>query len=109
MTSEASTAADQQSSSLWRNRDFILLWGGQTISTLGSTMSDIAFSILVFQITHSKSQVAFVASIRALPFLVLTLPAGALMDMWDRKRVMLLSDLGRAACLASIAFALLTG
>ncbi|MGZ3582294.1 MAG: MFS transporter [Ktedonobacterales bacterium] len=109
MTSEASTAADQQSSSLWRNRDFILLWGGQTISTLGSTMSDIAFGILVYQITHSKSQVAFVASIRALPFLVLTLPAGALMDMWDRKRVMLLSDLGRAACLASIAFALLTG
>lgn len=109
MTSEASPVTDQQPSSLWRNRDFILLWGGQTISTLGSTMSDVAFGLLVDQITHSNSQVAFVVSIRALPFLMLTLPAGALMDMWDRKRVMLVSDLGRAACLASIAFALLAG
>ncbi len=109
MTSDAPTAQDQQLSSLWRNRDFTLLWSGQTISTLGSSMSDIAFGLLVLQITHSKSQIFFVASIRALPFLLLTLPAGALMDMWDRKRVMLLSDLGRAACLASIAFALLIG
>jgi MFS family permease len=99
----------QRTSSLWRNRDFTLLWGGQTISTLGSSMSDIAFGLLVSQITHSHSQIAFVASIRALPFLLLTLPAGALMDRWDRKRVMLLSDLGRAACLASIAVALFIG
>lgn len=114
MTSKAPTANVQQTSSLWRNRDFTLLWGGQTVSALGSSISDVAFGLLVLQITHYDSthpnpQVAFVASMRALPFLMLTLPAGALMDVWDRKRVMLLSDLGRAACLASNAFALLIG
>lgn len=109
LISDASSVTDRQSSPLWRNRDFVSLWGVQTVSTLGSTISDIAFGLLVYQITHSNSQVAFVVSIRALPFLILTLPAGALMDIWDRKRVMLLSDLGRAVCLASIAFALFTG
>ena len=109
MTSEAQPATDRQPSSLWRNRDFTFLWGGQTVSTLGSCISDVAFGLLVLQFTHNVSQVAFVSSVRALPFLVLTLPVGALMDLWDRKRVMLLSDLGRAACLGSIALMLLIG
>lgn len=110
MISDASPVTDEHPSSLWRNRDFILLWGSQTVSTLGSTTSDIAFVLLILQMTHNDaSQVAFVASARALPFLLLTLPAGALMDLWDRKRVMLFADLGRALCLGSIAIALPTG
>ncbi len=109
MTSDTPTATGQRTSSLWHNRDFILLWGGQTISSLGSTTSDIAFVLLVLQMTNSQSQVAFIAGARAVPFLILTLPAGALMDVWDRKRVMLLADIGRAICLASIAIVLPTG
>lgn len=109
MISDAAPVTDQQSSTLWHHHDFILLWGGQTVSTLGSSISNVAFGLLVLQITHSPPQVAFVASMRAVPFLVLTLPAGALMDLWDRKRVMLLADLGRAICLASIALAVAIG
>ncbi len=109
MTSDTPTATGQRISSLWHNRDFVLLWGGQTISSLGSATSDIAFVLLVLQMTNSQSQMAFIAGARALPFLILTLPAGAFMDVWDRKRVMLLADIGRALCLASIAIVLPTG
>ena len=65
MISEAPTANDQRISSLWRNRDFLLLWGGQTDSTLGSAMSGIAFCFLVFHITQSKAQVAFMDRVTA--------------------------------------------
>lgn len=95
--------------SLWRNRDFVVLWSGQAVSALGSRISDIGLALVVLAISHSAAQVAFIASVEALPFLLLTLPAGVLMDRWDRKRVMLASDIGRAVCLASIAGALAIG
>jgi MFS family permease len=95
--------------SLWRNRDFVVLWSGQTVSALGSRISDIGLALVVLAVSHSAAQVAFIASVEALPFLLLTLPAGVLMDRWDRKWVMLASDIGRAVCLASIAGALAIG
>jgi MFS family permease len=95
--------------SLWHNRDFVLLWGGQGVSALGSAISNIGLALLVLTITHSASQVAFLASVEALPFLLLTLPAGALIDRWDRKWVMRWCDVGRALCLLSIAVALAAG
>lgn len=75
----------QRYPSLWRNRDFMLLWSGQLISMIGSQVSQLAFPLLVA---------------------LLCLPAGALVDRWDRKRVMLLCDSGRALALASIPLAL---
>jgi MFS family permease len=88
--------------SLWRNRDYLLLWGGQTLSAIGSTVSELAFPLLVLLVTHSPAQAGYVAALRALPALFLTLPAGALVDRWDRRRIMLVCDIGRALSLASI-------
>jgi MFS family permease len=47
--------------------------------------------------------------LRALPYLLFSLPAGALVDRWDRKRTMILCDAGRALSLASIPLALVIG
>ncbi len=96
----------QHPPSLWRNRDFMLLWSGQLVSTIGSQVSQLAFPLLVLAITRSPAQAGIAGALRGLPFALLCLPAGALVDRWDRKRVMLLCDSGRALALGSIPVAL---
>ena len=97
-----------QKGSLWRKRDYMLLWSGQALSDIGGAVSELAFPLLVLAITHSPAQAGFVAALRALPATLFSLFAGVLVDRWDRKKVMLICDTGRALCLASIpvAFAL---
>jgi MFS family permease len=91
---------------LRRNRDFILLWTGQLVSTVGSEVSALAFPLLVLALTHSPAKAGIVGFAQTLPNLFLYLPAGALVDRWDRKRIMLVSDAIRAVALGSIAIAL---
>ncbi|MGH2507916.1 MAG: MFS transporter, partial [Ktedonobacteraceae bacterium] len=100
------TAPTQRLSSLWRNRDFMLLWSGQLVSSLGTQISQLAFPLLVLAITHSAAQAGIVGALRGLPFALLCLPAGALVDRWDRKKVMLICDTGRAIALGSVPIAL---
>src|SRR5215469_6013045 len=91
---------------LWRNRDYLLLWSGQAISSVGSSASELALPLLVLSITHSPAQAGFAGALRSLAYLLLGLPAGALIDRWDRKRTMILCDGGRALALGSIPLAL---
>lgn len=95
--------------SLWRNRDYLLLWCGQAISTIGSSVSELAFPLLVLAITSSPAQAGIVAALGALPASLFSLPAGVLVDRWDRKRVMLFCEVGRFLSLASIPIALALG
>ena len=94
---------------LWHNRDYLLLWSGQTISSIGSGVSELAFPLLVLALTHSPAQAGFASALRTLPYFIFTLPGGALIDRWNRKRVMMLCDAGRAISLASIPVALVVG
>src|SRR5215470_19329598 len=94
---------------LWRNRDYVLLWSGQMVSSIGTQVSMLAFPLLVLAITHSPAQAGIVAALRGLPYALFILPAGALIDRWDRKRVMILCDTGRALALGSIPLALALG
>ena len=91
---------------LWRNREFLLLEGGQTVSDLGTQISHLAFPLLVLAMTGSPAQAGLVGTLRALPYFLLALPAGALVDRWNRRTVMLVCDGGRALCLGGIALAL---
>lgn len=97
-------ASTKQPVSLWRNLDYLLLWGGQTVSTIGTGVSTIAYPLLVLLVTGSPAQAGFISALRALVYVVLVLPAGALLDRWDRKQVMIICDMGRALSLGSIAF-----
>ncbi len=96
-------------SPLWRNRDYMLLWSGQLVSSIGSGVSGVAFPLLILAVTGSPAQAGIAAALSELPYLLLSLPAGALVDRWNRKYVMILCDAGRALCLASILLALLLG
>src|SRR2546421_12421381 len=94
---------------LWRNRDYMLLWGGQVVSTAGSAASSIVYPLLILALTDSPAAAGLAGALRALPYLVFSLPVGALIDRWDRKRVMILCDAGRALNLASVLIALVLG
>jgi len=94
---------------LRRNRDFMLLWSGQVVSTVGMRVSALAYPLLVLSLTGSPFRAGLVASAQSAPFLLLYLPAGALVDRWDRRRVMLAADGSRALLLGSVALALATG
>jgi predicted MFS family arabinose efflux permease len=96
--------------SLWRNRDYMLLWSGQTVSTLGSRISGTAFPLLVLAMTNNDFGAAgIVGALFSIPYIIFSLPVGALIDRWNRKLVMILCDAGRALALGSIPLALLFG
>lgn len=99
--------ASSKTTSLWRNRDFMLLWGGQVVSTLGTESSSIVYPLLILAITNSPAAAGIASALQTLPYLLISLPAGALIDRWDRKRVMILCDIGRAFLVAGIAVAIL--
>ena len=87
---------------LWRNRDYMLLWSGQVASTLGTTSSNVVVPLLILALTGSPEAAGIAGALRTLPYLVLSLPVGALIDRWDRKAVMIRTDVGRAMALATI-------
>jgi MFS family permease len=87
----------------------MLLWSGQVISSLGTQVSQLAFPLFILFLTHSPVQAGLAGALRAVAYLIFSLPAGALIDRWDRKRVMILCDSGRALALASIPLALAFG
>jgi len=95
--------------SLWRNRDFLLLISGQGVSAVGTQVSQFAFPLLILALTHSPAQTGLITALRGLPYALFSLPAGALVDRWNRKLVMLLCDSGRAIALASIPIAFAFG
>jgi len=95
--------------SLLRNRDYMLLWLGQLVSSMGSGVSGMAFPLLILAITRSPADAGLAGLLRTLPYLFLSLPAGALIDRWDRKRVMILCDSIRALNAASIPIAFAIG
>ena len=85
------------------------MWSGQALSDLGGTVSGLAFPLLALARTHSPAQAGFAAALRAVPTPLFSLFAGVIVDRWDRKRAMLVCDIGRALSLTSIPLALALG
>jgi MFS family permease len=95
--------------SLWHNRDYLLLWGGQAVSNFGTQASLLAFPLLVLVLTHSPAQAAIIGALRLVPYIFLSLPVGAVVDRWNRKRLMIVCDTIRALVLGSIPLAFAIG
>jgi MFS family permease len=92
--------------SLWRNRDYLLLWLGQAVSSLGTSCTQFAFPLLIVELPHSIAAAGLAYSLGQLPYVLLSLPAGALVDRWPRKRVMIICTFCLMVCVASIPLAL---
>lgn len=84
---------------------FSIVWFGQFISLIGSGMSQFALTIWAWQITGQATALALVGFFSFAPTVLLSPIAGALVDRWNRKLVMILSDL--AAGLSTIAVLIL--
>ncbi|HTK06747.1 MAG TPA: MFS transporter [Ktedonobacteraceae bacterium] len=81
--------------SLWRNRNYLLLQGGQIVSYVGNQQQFIALPLLVLAFTGSVVQAGIAVSLSTIAVLAISPIAGALADRWDRKRTMVLCDAGR--------------
>lgn len=99
-------AAPDEHRPLWRNRDYVLLWTGQVLSTVGTRVTALAYPLLVLALTGSPLLAGVVGAAQALPFLLVYLPAGALVDRLDRRRVMLVADAVRVLVLVTVVAAL---
>jgi DHA3 family macrolide efflux protein-like MFS transporter len=75
--------------------DFRKLWIGQTISQVGDGLTNLALLIVINKLTGSTAALATMMVVIALPQLVFGLISGVFVDRWDRKRIMVISDLIR--------------
>lgn len=82
---------------------FLIIWFGQLTSTLGSALTGFALGVWVYQTTGSVTQFALISLFTSLPGLVLSPIAGALVDRWNRRTAMILSDAGAGLCTLAIA------
>jgi MFS family permease len=89
--------------SLWRHRDFVLYWTGQTVDQFGSQVSWLAVPLVAITLLHaSKFEVAALAAAASLPALLVSLPAGVLVDRTRRRPLMIAGALTAAAAMGSI-------
>jgi predicted MFS family arabinose efflux permease len=91
---------------LRRNRDFLVLWSAQLVSTLGSQASLVAFPLLVLALTGSPAKAGIAAFANTIPGLLFLLPAGVLVDRHDRRRIMVAASAIGGVALGSIPLAL---
>ena len=81
---------------VFHNKNLSLLFAGQLISQMGDSMFMIGLMWLVLELTGSKAMMGTVALLNYLPMLVVGLFAGVIVDLYDRKKLMLISDFVRA-------------
>jgi MFS family permease len=95
---------------LWRHRDFLLLWGGQTVSETGSAVTQLALPLTaVVLLKASTFQVGLLTAAATLAFAVIALPAGALVDRRSKRGVMIACDAARLLIIGSIPVAWAAG
>lgn len=99
-------AVTQAAVPLSRNRTYQLLWSSEALSEVGFSAATIALPLLVLVMTGSPAAAGLVMGADAAAQLLAGLPAGALADRWNRKRIMLCCEAAQALAAASLAVAL---
>lgn len=73
-------------------KTFLVLWSTQSLSQLGSAMTNFALTLWLYQKTGSALQTALLSVCSYAPYVLMSIFAGALSDRWDKKKIMLFSD-----------------
>ena len=95
------------STSLWRNRNFRLLFSAQIISLLGSGVTTVGLALFAYQLTGGTSATAVIGNaltLRILAFLLFSQPAGVIADRINKKKILIAADLIRFGLLALFPF-----
>jgi MFS family permease len=91
---------------LWAHADFLKLWSAQTISQLGSEVTQLGLPFAAVVVLHATAfEVALLGTAAIMPFVLFSLPAGVWVDRLRRRPMMIAADFGRLATLASIPIA----
>lgn len=90
-------------------RRFWSLWAAFTTSNLGDGLSLVAFPLLAINLTDDARLIAAVSMARFLPFLVVGLPAGVILDRSDRRVLAMVAQVGRAVAMGLMALAIVNG
>jgi MFS family permease len=83
-----------------RHRDFRNLWIGQAVSTIGGMIGTVAVPFQMYELTHSTLAVGMLGLAALVPLLVVPLWGGAIADAWDRRAVLLRTEVGMAVVTA---------
>jgi CRP-like cAMP-binding protein/Na+/melibiose symporter-like transporter len=90
---------------VFRHKNFSLMWTGQLVSTIGSALTSLAASIMVYRQTGGSAlSVGLMLMATAAPSLLVGLVAGVFVDRYDRRRIMIIADLLRAVLVFLIPF-----
>ena len=90
-------------------KSFFIIWFGQLVSVTGSGLTRFALGIWVYQMTGSATKFALTQVFSILPAILISPSAGLIVDRYDRRRVMILSDLGSGASTLLLAWLLVSG
>jgi MFS family permease len=91
---------------LWRHRNFLLLWAGQTVSEMGSAVTQLALPLTAVVILRASTfQVGLLTAAATAAFALIALPAGALVDRWAKRRLMIWCDAARMLIIGSVPLA----
>jgi MFS family permease len=94
---------------LRRNGPFQLLWTGSSASSLGIAVADVAYPLAILAVTGSPAGAGLFAAVQVAGQLLAGLPAGHLADRRDQRRILIVSEAGRALITAGLAAALVLG
>jgi DHA3 family macrolide efflux protein-like MFS transporter len=78
------------------HRDFSRLWSGQLVSNIGTAISALALLFYAFDLTGSALAMAILTMMEVLPVVVFAGFVGVYVDLWNRKKIMIVSDIVRA-------------
>jgi MFS family permease len=105
-TEQSGDLASGPRRTLWHHRNFMLLWGGQTISEMGSAVTQLALPLTaVVVLGASTFQVGLLASAATLAFALIALPAGAIVDRHAKRGLMIWCDVARMLIIGSVPLA----
>jgi len=90
-------------------RDFLVIWSGQVVSNLGSGLSGFALGVWAYRQTGSATALSLITLFATLPNFLLSPLAGALIDRWGRRTVLLINNFGSGACSLGLALLYLSG
>jgi len=97
------TSTMPQPQTLWRHRDFLLLWGGQTVSEVGSQVTVLAVPLVAVLVLKATTlQVGLLTATEVSAYLLVSLPAGVVVDRVARRPLMLWCDAARLVAIGSV-------
>ena len=94
--------------SLWHNRDYLLLMSGKTTQIIGSGFATFAVPLVAFALTNDVFLAGLISALGALGYLFATLPAGAIADRTDRKKLLIICSAVDLVLFASLVIAIAT-